>query len=147
MAVMSESTLARAKDALVGLLLPLALPLLVTNIEKPHFCRVGVICCSPRAAAQQIRTARKKGEQRSEAQGVQGASVGAVVTKRSWFLFWRETRLDLATVRASAKRRPPKRRRSEKRRAAYRFCRGKRRKGAISLKPLKVLTGVDKFSV
>jgi hypothetical protein len=89
MAVMSESTLARAKDALVTLVL--VLPLLVNKIEKPHFCRVGVICCSLQAAAQQIRSARRKGEKRSAAEGGRARVSARFVTKRSWGLFWRAT--------------------------------------------------------
>jgi hypothetical protein len=98
---MSESTLARARDALVALVL--LLPLLVPNIEKPHFCRVGVICCSLRAAAQQIRTARKKGGETKQSEGWQGASVGAVSAKTLLvFVLARNRRLDRTTVRAVA---------------------------------------------
>jgi len=38
--------------------------------------------------------------------------------KRFWFMFWRDPRSDLATVRAAARRRTPKRSRVEKRCAA-----------------------------
>jgi len=62
------------------------------------------------------------GEKRSGSEGWQGASVGAVSAKNALgFVLARKRRLDLATVRAVAERRPPERSGVEKRRAATAF--------------------------
>jgi hypothetical protein len=62
------------------------------------------------------------GERTQLSEGWQGASVGAVSAKmRLVFILARKRRLDLVTVRAVAKRRPPERREVKERRAAFRL--------------------------
>jgi hypothetical protein len=84
-------------------------PLLVTNIFNPLFRRVGCFCLSLERQRDKNRYRGTRGKtQRSE--GWQGASVGAVSAKMLLvFVLARRRRLDLATVRAVAERRPPER--------------------------------------